>query len=190
MKQLLILNADLEKSESTRFLIDAYINGAVKNGAVVKEIAIVDLIFNSNKQFINRQAADLEPDLQKSFDAIKRANHIVLFCPVYVDVIPAKVKGFFDRLFLPDSVFTFQRQSFNNNFSGTSARIVSILDQATFEDWKQNKKTTYLSIKRSTFENCRISPVHTSTIGHLLSLENDYSKKWLRKMEKFGLEMI
>lgn len=190
MKQVLILNGDIEKTVSTDFLINAYKKGADAAGATVRELAIIDLIFNSNKLFNNRQIAELEPDLQKALSAIRQANHIVLFCPVYVDHIPAKIKGFFDRLFMPDQVFTTSAQGFNNNFSGKSGRIVSILDEATFRDWKANKKPTYLSIKKTVFEKCRITPVLTNTIGQLHSLENHYSQKWVTKMEKFGSQLI
>ncbi|NTE05421.1 hypothetical protein G6M26_33810 [Agrobacterium tumefaciens] len=190
MKQVLILNGDIEKTVSTDFLINAYKKGAESAGATIREIAIIDLIFNSNKLFNNRQIAELEPDLQKALDAIRQSNHVVLFCPVYVDHIPAKIKGFFDRLFMPDQIFMAQHQNINNNFNGRSARIVSILDEATFKEWKANKKTTYLSIKKAVLERCKMSPVLTNTIGELHSLENHYSQKWVAKMEKFGSQLI
>ena len=100
MKQILILNGDIEKTQSTDFLIKAYKTGAERAGATVREVAIIDLIFNPNKLFNNRQISELEPDLQKALNSIRKSNHIVLFCPVYVDHIPAKIKGFFDRLFI------------------------------------------------------------------------------------------
>ncbi|PTS94627.1 hypothetical protein DBR11_22870 [Pedobacter sp. HMWF019] len=189
MKQVLIINGDPEKTAATSLLIDAYKKGAQQAGAQIKEIAIIDLIFNSNKQFTNR-VTELEPDLKRALDMIVWANHVVLFCPVYMSSIPARIKGFFDRLFMPDQVFLSRNQNISNNFNGRSARIVSILDEETFEYWKQDKKVTYLSIKRNVFENCRFHPVHTNTIGHLYSLENDYSKKWLRKLETFGAKLM
>ncbi|WP_443944859.1 NAD(P)H-dependent oxidoreductase [Pedobacter sp. AW1-32] len=190
MKQVLILNGDTEKTVYTDFLINAYKKGAEDAGATVKELAIIDLIFNPNKVFNNRQIAELEPDLQKALQLIRQSNHIILFCPVYVDHIPSKIKGFFDRLFMPDQIFNSQQSHIDNNFSGKSARIVSILDEPTFREWKINKQTTYLSIKKPVFEKCRINPVHTNTIGQLRSLENHYSQKWLIKMEKFGNQLI
>jgi putative NADPH-quinone reductase len=189
MKQLLIINGDPEKTAATSYLIQAYVKGAKEAGAHIKEIAIVDLIFNSNKQFNNR-VTELEPDLKRALDLIMWANHVVLFCPVYLSSIPTRITGFFDRLFMPNQVFHAAQQGINNNFSGKSARIVSILDQETFEYWKQDKKITYLSIKRNVFENCRFHPVLTNTIGQLYSLDNEYSKKWLRKLEAFGTKII
>lgn len=189
MKQVLIINGDPEKTDTTSRLIQAYRKGAEESGAQVREITIVDLIFNSNKQFNNR-VTELEPDLKRALDQINWAGHIVLFCPVYLSSIPTRIKGFFDRLFMPDLVFMAKQQNIRNNFAGKSARIVSILDEETFEYWKQDKKVTYLSIKRNVFENCRFHPVHTNTIGQLYSLENEYSKKWLRKMEIFGNKLM
>ncbi|EDM34697.1 probable oxidoreductase; possible NAD(P)H dehydrogenase, quinone family protein [Pedobacter sp. BAL39] len=189
MKQLLIINGDLEKTDATNHLIEAYRKGAESAGAIVKEVAIVDLIFNFNKQFNNR-VNELEPDLKRALDMITWSNHVVLFCPVYLSSIPARIKGFFDRLFMPDQVFLSRSQNISNNFSGRSARIISILDKETFEYWKQDKKVTYLSIKRTVFENCRFHPVHTNTMGQLYALDNDYSKKWLRKLESFGAKIM
>lgn len=189
MKQVLIINGDPEKTAATSHLIMAYRKGAEEAGAHIKEIAIIDLIFNPNKQFNNR-ITELEPDLKRALDMVMWASHVVLFCPVYLSSIPTRIKGFFDRLFMPDQVFLSTHQNLSNNFSGKSIRIVSILDQETFEYWKQDKKVTYLSIKRNIFENCRFYPVHTNTIGQLYSLDNEYSKKWLRKLEAFGTKLM
>ncbi|RZJ90015.1 MAG: hypothetical protein EOO20_09395 [Chryseobacterium sp.] len=190
MKQILILNGDTDKKNSTDFLIEAYKKGAESAGAAIKVMAISDLIFNSNMLFSNRQIAELEPDLNKALQAIHASHHLVLFCPVYVEYIPAKIKGFFDRLFVPEQLFKSSQLNFNNEFRGKSGRIVSILDEHTFKEWKLNKRTTYLSIKKTVLEKRHISPVLTNTIGELHSFDNHYSQKWSAKMEKFGTQLI
>ena len=183
MKQLLVINADIDKSLVTWALIDAYRSGAEAGGASIKEINIADLIFNSNKQFFNK-TAELEPALQDAVTAIKWSSHIAVFCPVYKNSINSKIKGFFDRIFMPDQIFT------HNNFRGRSARIISILDEEAWNDWQLNKQVTYLSIKKNVLEHGFIKPVNTSTIGYLYDLENDYSKKWLHKLFNFGIKLI
>jgi putative NADPH-quinone reductase len=183
MKQVLIINADIDKSPITGAFINIYRQGATDAKAVVKEINIADLIFNPNKQFLNK-AIELEPDLQDAINTIKWASHIVIFCPVYKSSINSKIKGFFDRIFMPDQVFN------HHNYSGKSARIISILDEDAWNDWLANEKSTYLSIKKNVLEKNAIKPVRTSTIGHLYDLNNDYSKKWLQKLYNFGLKLI
>jgi putative NADPH-quinone reductase len=189
MKQILLINADINKSDTTRALMNAYRDGAESVQAVIKEIAIADLKFNPNKQLPGR-VAELEPDLMDAVDKMKWAGHIVVFCPVYKDSINFKIKGFFDRIFLPDQVFVVNQPNFSNDFAGKSARIVSILDEAAWNDWQTHQRATYMSIKRTVLEKCHIQPVHTSAIGHFYSLENDYAQKWLKKLFGFGIKLI
>lgn len=189
MRNLLLLYGDADKGSINTALSEAYKKGAVAGGAVVRELHIMDLKFNPNRQFNNR-VAELEPDLQQALTQLHWANHIVLFCTVNKESIPARLSGFFDRLFLPNQVFPMGHHSFNNNFSGKSARIVSVLDEASWVEWQQTKNPAYHSIKRIVLERCRIKPVHTCTIGYLHSLENDYAKKWLRKLEGFGEKLL
>lgn len=188
MKQVVIINADINKGAITQALIDAYRNGAESVQAVVKEIAITNLRFNPNQQLPD-STAELEPDLADAIEKLKWASHIVVFCPVFKQSINFKIKGFFDRVFLPHRVFV-SNQNLNRNFSGRSARIVSILDEEAWKDWQTTQKATYLSIKRSVLEKRNINPVHTSTIGYLYSLENDYAQKWLKKLFNFGAKIL
>ncbi|RFM25594.1 NAD(P)H-dependent oxidoreductase [Deminuibacter soli] len=189
MKNLLLLYGDADKTGINTALWEAYKKGAQESGAAIRELHIMDLKFNPNKQFSNR-VAELEIDLQLALEQLHKANHIVLFCTVNSDSIAARLSGFFDRLFLPNQVFPVGSASFNNNFSGKSARIVSVLDEASWEEWVETKVPTYHSIKRSVLEQCRIKPVHTCTIGYLHTLKNGYAQKWLRKMEGFGKKIL
>ncbi|MET3503262.1 putative NADPH-quinone reductase [Mucilaginibacter sp. SG538B] len=186
MRQLLIINADIDKTPTTAALINAYKDGAQAAEAVVKEIAIADLKFNPNKQF-TLSNNEPEPDLVQAVNAIKWASHVVIFCPVYKDSINSKIKGFFDRVFMPDQVFI---SGSSVNFNGRSGRVVSILDEAAWQDWQVDMKPTYLAVKKLTLEKRGIKPVHTSTIGHLYNLDNEYSKKWIQKLYSFGLKLI
>ncbi|WP_345949711.1 NAD(P)H-dependent oxidoreductase [Mucilaginibacter sp. PAMB04274] len=189
MKQVVLINADIDKTPITRALINAYRAGADRANAALKEITIADLKFNPNKPLLNK-LTEGQPDLAEVIATIRWSHHIVVFCPVYKSSINFKIKGFFDRIFLPDQVFIIRNPAFSNDFSGRSARIVSILDEAAWQDWQINQRTTYLPIKRTILEKCRIKPVQTNTIGHLHSLQNPYAQKWLNKLESFGEKLI
>jgi putative NADPH-quinone reductase len=189
MKQVLLINADIDKSATTQTLVNAYRAGAEAAQANIKEIVITDLKFNPNKQ-VPYRVAELETDLLEAVEKIKWASHLIIFCPVYKESISFKIKGFFDRIFLPDQVFVIKQPKFSNDFAGKSARIVSILDEAAWNDWQTYQRATYMAIKRNVLEKCHIQPVHTSTIGHLYSLENEYAQKWLKKLFSFGIKLI
>ncbi|RPE05770.1 flavodoxin family protein [Chitinophaga lutea] len=186
MKHLLILHGDAEKAGINHEFAKAYRQGAESVGAAVKELYIMDLKFNSNKQFSN-QITPLEPDLLMALERVQWASHIVLFCTVNHSSIPARLSGFFDRLFLPPLQGMADKQAKGLGvYPGKSARIVSVLDEESWKEWQLTKKPTYHAIKRSVLERCRISPVRTCTIGYVHSPENDYAKKWIAKMQAFG----
>ncbi|RYE27443.1 MAG: hypothetical protein EOP45_01160 [Sphingobacteriaceae bacterium] len=189
MKQVVIINADINKGEITQSLIDAYRKGAESVQAVVKEIVISNLRFNPNQQLPDC-IAEIEPDLAEAVSKLTWASHVIIFCPVFKQSINFKIKGFFDRVFLPHRVFVSNQNSFNSNYLGKSARIVSILDEEAWKDWQTTQKATYLSIKRFVLEKRNIKPVHTSTIGHLYSIENEYAQKWLKKLFNFGVQLL
>lgn len=189
MKNSLIINGDLERTEATQLLIDAYIEGLHESNGVGRQIAIADLLFNYNKMFASHMKSELESDLMRVIRELKWAQHIVIFCPVFDNHIPAKVTSFVDRIFSPEPMPFGSTQSMGN-FFGKSVRIVSILEESLFEKWRVDPQVNYITIKRSVFEQCRMTPIHTCTLGAFHSLDNAYALKWAKKMRKFGSQGI
>lgn len=185
MKNLLILHGDADRNSICYQFAAAYQEGAEQGGAIVKEIHIMDLKFNSNKQF-NNTISPLEPDLQAALEKILWANHLVLFCTVNKDSIPSRLSGFFDRLFAPGQVASVKTPVPAMMYSGKTARIVSVLDEESWKIWQETKLPTYHSIKRTVLERCRINPVRTCTIGFVHSPVNEYAKKWQEKLYSLG----
>lgn len=184
--KVLILYAESPAANGARTLGESYASAARAAGATVRELTIADLKFSTGfPQGV--RVIEPEQDLQNALTQLHWADHVVLFCTVHRDSIPAKLKSFIDRIFMPDKLF---HTGADNNFSGKTARIVSVLDQASWEYWLQTKLPAYHSIKRAVFEHRGFRPVRTSTVGHLHSLENDYAKKWLGKMTEFGRKLI
>lgn len=188
MKNILIINADLFKTEATEFLLSAYVDGARQENHQVRKLAIADQLFNFNRQFPSSQSAKLESDLEAAWRQMLWANHIVLFCPVFATHIPSKVNGIFERLFNQNepSIHTWRSQALH----GRSARIVSVLDERLFQEWMLDKTTSFMAIKKEVFKRMHINPVHTATIGHLHTLDNEYSQKWTKKLYTFGQKGI
>lgn len=185
---ILIINGHPDKESYNFALAAAYKKGAVSTGATIQEINIRDLQFNPNLQFGYRKRTALEPDLLEAWEKIKWAKHIVWLFPVWWGSVPAMMKGFIDRLFLPGFAFKKKENSvwWDAYLKGKSARIISTLDQPAWFYWLVNGRPSYHAMKKLTCHFVGIKPVRTTTIGPLRLSKDAYRKKWLDKVEHIG----
>lgn len=188
MSKILIINGHPDIESYCFALANAYKKGALASGAEVQEIIIRDLQFNPNLQFGYRKRTDLEPDLLSAWEKIKWAEHIVWIYPVWWASLPALLRGFIDRLFLPGFGFQKRENSLlaDGLLTGKSARIISTLDQPEWFYWLVNHRPSYWAMKRNTLRFCGIRPVNATTIGPLRLSKPEWREKWLKRVEILG----
>lgn len=87
--------------------MSAYRSGAEERGYQVSQIVIRELAFEPTLQFGYKQRLELEPHLLAAIDAIKTCDHMVWVHPVWWGGLPALLKGFIDRTFLPSIMFDY-----------------------------------------------------------------------------------
>jgi len=186
--KILIINGHPDRESYNFALAEAYKKGALASGAEVKEIIIGELQFNPNLSFGYRQRVTLEPDLLEAQEKIKWANHIVLVFPIWWGAVPAILKGFFDRAFLPGFAFQKRENSlwWDKLLTGKSARIICTLDQPAWYYRIINGRPGYYAVKKMTLEFCGIHPVRTTTIGPIRLSKDSYRANWLRNVERLG----
>ncbi|TAG30577.1 MAG: flavodoxin family protein [Sphingobacteriia bacterium] len=188
MKKILIINGHPDKESFNFALVESYKKGAVASGADVKEIYISELNFNPNLQFGYRKRTALEPDLIDAQEKIMWAEHLVWIYPVWWGSIPAIMKGFIDRVFLPG--FAFQKRVnsvwWDKLLKKKSARIISTLDQPAWYYWLVYRQPSNNAMKKLILQFCGISPVRVTTIGPIRLSKETYRQNWLRKVEKLG----
>lgn len=191
-KKILIINGHPDKESFNAALCYAYKQGAIKSGAEVKEIIIADLVFNVNLQFGYRKRTVLEPCLVEAQEQITWANHLVFVYPVWWGSVPAILKGFIDRTFLPKFAFEKKENSlfWRKLLFGKSARIISTLDQPAWYYWLINKQPSNYAMKKTTLQFCGINPVKITNIGPLRLSKESFRKNWLAKVEKLGYKNI
>lgn len=191
MKKILIINGHPDKESFNYALANAYKKGAIAAGANVQEINIRELEFNPNLQFGYRKRTELEPNLLEAQEKIKWAEHLVLVYPVWWGSIPAIMKGFFDRVFLPG--FAFQKREgsvwWDKLLKGRSARIICTLDQPAWFYWLRYGQPSHKAVKSLTLEFVGIQPVRTTTIGPIRLSKESFRKKWLNKIEQLGAKL-
>jgi len=190
MKKILIINGHPDPESFNVALAESYKKGAIASGAEVKEIKIRELQFNPNLQFGYRKRTELEPDLLEAQEQITWAEHLVWVYPVWWASIPAIMKGFVDRVFLPGFAFKKRENSvwWDKLLTNKSARIISTLDQPAWYYWLVYRQPSNNAMKKLTLEFCGMSPVRTTTIGPIRLSKERYRTKWLSKIEQLGIQ--
>ncbi|WP_221394432.1 NAD(P)H-dependent oxidoreductase [Dyadobacter sp. NIV53] len=191
MKKVLIINGNPDPESFGATLAAAYRLGALASGAEVQEIILAKLEFNPNLEFGYRKRVELEPDLLDARAKITWAEHIVWVYPVWWGSLPALLKGFIDRVFLPGFAFERRENSvwWDKLLIGKSAHIISTLDQPVWYYWLINGRPTYHAMKKMTLEFCGIKPVRTTTFGPIRNSTEEFRRKCIMKINESGIQL-
>ncbi|MEN9639901.1 MAG: hypothetical protein RLZZ262_1770 [Bacteroidota bacterium] len=189
-KKILIINGHPNQESLNSAFADAYKKGALRSNALIEELNISSLKFNPNLEFGYQKRTELEPDLLKAWEKIRWADHLVWIHPVWWGGLPAIMKGFIDRLFLPGFAFQYKENSifWDKLLSGKTARIITTLDQPGWYYWLVYGKPSINQLKKSTLEFCGIKPVHVSYFGIVKNSKNSTRNRWISDVEKLGLQ--
>ncbi|MCV9386456.1 NAD(P)H-dependent oxidoreductase [Reichenbachiella ulvae] len=185
-RKILIINGNPQSDSFCHALVEAYMKGA--NGTEVRKIEMSALEFDSNLKEGYKERQDWEPDLQEAMDQILWADHLVWVYPVWWYSLPAKMKGFIDRLFLPQVTFSFEKGSPlpKQLLKGKTGRIITTADSPKwYYDWFMKAPATH-QLKRGTLQFCGVKPVKTAFFGPMKGASDKKLNRWLSKTEKMG----
>ncbi|WP_412850893.1 NAD(P)H-dependent oxidoreductase [Chryseobacterium sp. PMSZPI] len=191
MKKIAIINGHPNKESFNFGVAAAYKEGALGSDAEIKEIIITDLNFNPNLQFGYQKRMELEPDLVKAWEIIQWADHLVWVHPIWWGGLPALMKGFIDRLFLPGFAYKYRENSlwWDKLLTGKTAHIITTIDQPGWYYRLMYGRPSVNQLKKSTLEFCGIKPVKVTYLGIIRDSKEEQRKTWLKKVESLGRKL-
>ena len=129
-KRILLVLGTPKKNSLCHALAEAYSHGARSRGHVVRQLKLGEMQFDPILRDGYEQSQSLEPDLLEAQRLIHWAEHLVFVYPVWWGGIPALLKGFFDRVFLPGFAFKYRNRSqlWDKLLTGRSADLLVTLD--------------------------------------------------------------
>ncbi|MDA0341120.1 MAG: NAD(P)H-dependent oxidoreductase [Proteobacteria bacterium] len=132
-KRIYILNGHPAETSLNRTLAEAYATAAIDAGHEVRLTHLNDLTFDPDFEFGGYQhQKPLEPALEQVLDDIAWSQHLVLTTPMWWGGLPAKLKGLFDRAFLPGRTFNTRETDWMGMptpmLSGRTGRIIMTSD--------------------------------------------------------------
>lgn len=188
IKKIVIINGHPNKESLNFGFAEAYKKGALENNFEIQEITISNLTFNPNLEFGFQKRTELEPDLLESWEKIKWADHLVWIHPVWWGGLPAIMKGFIDRLFLPGLAFKYKEDSllWTKLLKGKTAHIITTLDQPSWYYRLVYGRPSVNQLKRSTLKFCGIKQVKISYFSVVKNSNDRLRQKWISKVEELG----
>lgn len=139
-KNIFILFAHPDSSGGTfsSAVAEAYEKSAREAGHTVRRSNLGDVDFDPILHKGYKEIQELEPGLREIQENIKWANHFVLVYPNWWNTMPALLKGFFDRAWLPGFAFNFEKPSMKlvQRMKGKTARVIILAGtQSPFMTW-------------------------------------------------------
>jgi putative NADPH-quinone reductase len=188
MKKVLVINGHPDKESFCFALAERYKKGADAAGAECKLVHLIDLKFNPILTFGYRKISELEPDLLKMQQEITAADHLVFVYPNWWSTLPALLKGFIDRVFVPTFAFKYRPNSpfWDKLLKGKTARLIVTMDTPQWYYWLINKNAGHNAMKVGILEFSGIKPVKISSFAIIKSSDETKRKKWLDDVEALG----
>jgi len=190
MKKILVILGHPRVKSYNGALADSYVKGAKKSGAQVKRINLRDLRFDPILWEGYAKIQELEEDLVQAQKDILWAEHLVFIFPTWWATIPALLKGFIDRIFLPGFAFKYRKDFpwWDKYLKGKSARIIVTMD-APYLYYKFFIGSPGIKmLKRGVLQFSGVKPVKITPIGQIRFLTGEKAKKWLKKIEVLGMK--
>ena len=190
MKKILIINGHPDKKSFCFALAEIYKKGADTNGIDCKLVHLIDLAFNPTLTHGYRLISELEPDLVQMQKEILHADHLVFVYPNWWSTYPALLKGFIDRVFLPNFAFKYHQKGpfWDKLLKDKTARIIVTMDTPRWYYWLVNRRPGHNSIKIGILEFSGIKPVKITSFAPVKSSTENKRMQWLKEVENLGVQ--
>ena len=190
MKRTLIINGHPDKESFCFALAESYKKGADTAGAVCKLVHLIDLNFNPILTHGYRKISELEPDLVQMQKDILWADHLVFVYPNWWATLPALLKGFLDRVFVPGFAFKYRENSplWDKLLKGRTARLIVTMDTPWWYYLLINRNAGHNAMKVGVLEFCGVKPLKISVFSPVKSSDLAKRKQWLAEVEALGKE--
>ncbi len=172
-KKILIINGHPGRQSLSRVLAEAYQDGAMRSEHDMRIVHLHDLEFDLDHENGGyRNIKPLEPALESFLSDMEWAEHIVMTTPMWWGGMPAKLKGLFDRAFLPGRAFNprvIECGAPKPLLTGKSARVIVTSDTPSWFMGLVYRNALFHQIRKQLFRFVGITPTrftHLNLASH------------------------
>ncbi|WP_044557626.1 NAD(P)H-dependent oxidoreductase [Halobacteriovorax marinus] len=186
MRNILVIQGHTDSSSLTHSLSLSYIEARKKSGDKVNVVDLSVLDFNPILEMGYKEIMPLEDSLLECQSLIKEADHITIFYPTWWGTLPAKLKGFFDRVLLPGFAFKFEEGKTlpTKLLKGKTASIITTLDTPPWYYRYFQGNLGVRTLKNLILSFCGIKTKKIIYIGPVIKSSEEKRSAWIEKMKK------
>ena len=188
IKKIFLLDGHPDAKSFGAAVAAAYREGAEESGHELRFAAVRSLKFSPNLSYGYRRPKKLEPALVKAQENLRWCEHFVLTTPVWWFGLPAITKGFFDRVFLPDFAFRFEKGTpfWDALLEGRSARVLYTQGSPQLLVRLTRGDCFWRGLGEGTLEFCGFKPVERTVMGAMDFSSEAKRSGWLDEARALG----
>ena len=190
-KRIFILDGHPAQGTLSQSLAQAYADAAIAKGHQVRLAHLSDLDFDMDygrAGYTNPKA--LEPALEQVMADIEWCAHLVIVTPMWWGGLPAKLKGLFDRAFLPGRAFDTRKLSRigmpEPMLSGRTARVIVTSDTPRWFLWLRYGSAMIRQIRGQILAFVGIKPAKVSYFAGASHPKAGQVEGWLETIAGLG----
>lgn len=188
-KRILVIDANPKQASFCDALAKSY-SQSCNSECEVHTLSLSAITFDPNLTNGYEKEQRLEADLVDFQTQLQRAEHIVLFIPVWWGGLPAKFKGLIDRTFLPGFAFQYQPNKTipDKLLKGRTAEVIFTLDTPAWYYRFIQGSPVKKQLKHTILGFCGINVRSTDYIGPIVTSSPEQRKKWLKQIAKKAMK--
>ncbi|WP_137291415.1 NAD(P)H-dependent oxidoreductase [Natronorubrum halophilum] len=171
-------------------LAEAYRDGALEAGVEVRALAVADCEFDPDVRAESPADQRMEPDLREAQERIRWADHLVFVYPNWWGTMPARLKGFFDRVFTPGFAFFEYDEGegvgHEGLLSGRTAELIVTMDMPPWVYRWIYRQPGNNAVKRATLGYAGVRTTRITNLGPVESSTPEERERWLEKATRLG----
>lgn len=187
-KKILVILGHPDKDSFCGTLARTYVESAMASGSEVRELQLGELKFDPILWKGYNRIQELEPDLVKAQELIQWSNHMVFVYPNWWGTMPALLKGFFDRVFLPGFAFKYRDNSafWDKLLAGRTAQLIVTMDTPPWYYRLIYSRPGHNEMKRTILGFCGIKVVRITELAIVRNSVPQMREKWVSIVERLG----
>lgn len=187
-RRILIILGQFSSNSLCAALASTYADAARHSGAEVRLLVLGEMVFDPILHHGYENPQPLEPDLLVAQADITWAQHLVWVYPIWWGGLPALLKGFLDRIFLPGFAFKDRANSalWDRLLIGRSAELLVTMDSPPwYYRWVQ-RQPGHRQMKQAILEFSGIQPVRVHNFGPVIKSTDAVRADWIKRVHMLG----